>query len=183
MKPNRTILYQLNQVASSLLIDPLWPVYQHVVSVRSSLLFKFKRNEQIFTACLAVVWPSGSLTSPVLFTNLFVHCPKYSYHETLGKLMLHTCSSSCHFFDNFDPLGRPTVTAGRDHCFCTCRPSIRPHFSKSSKTKQSENNVHYWRDCGLGRVDHWWHLSWKNFIFVCDQLFYRTRQKLNCLIN
>ena len=36
-----------------------------------------------------------------------------------------------------------------------------PYFSKSSKTKQisSENNVHYWRNCGSGRVDHWWHLS------------------------
>ena len=25
---------------------------------------------------------------------------------------------------NIDPLGRPTVTAGRDHCLCTCRPSV-----------------------------------------------------------
>ena len=25
-----------------------------------------------------------------------------------------------------DPLGRPTVTAGSDHCFCSCRPSVRP---------------------------------------------------------
>ena len=23
-----------------------------------------------------------------------------------------------------DPLGRPTVTVGRDHCFCTCHPSV-----------------------------------------------------------
>ena len=38
-----------------------------------------------------------------------------------------------------DPLGRPTVTAGSDHCFCTCRPfvrpSVRPHFSKQNKFK------------------------------------------------
>ena len=56
----------------------------------------------------------------------------------------------------FDPLSRPTVTAGRDHCFCTCRPYVRtgPHFSKSSKTKQSENYVRYWRDCGSGLVDY-----------------------------
>ena len=40
-----------------------------------------------------------------------------------------------------DPRGRPIVTAGRDHCFCTCRPhirpsyrtSVRPHFSKQNK--------------------------------------------------
>ena len=39
---------------------------------------------------------------------------------------------------------------------------VRPHFSKSIKTKHisCENNVvHHWRDCGSGRVDHWWHLS------------------------
>ena len=34
-----------------------------------------------------------------------------------------------------DPRGRPTVTAGSDHCFCTCRPFVRPHFSKQSKTQ------------------------------------------------
>ena len=40
-----------------------------------------------------------------------------------------------------DPRGRPTVTGGSDHCFCTCRPfvrpsvcpSVRPLFSKQSK--------------------------------------------------
>ena len=40
-----------------------------------------------------------------------------------------------------DPRGRPTVTDGRDHCFCTCRlfvrpsvrPSVHPHFSKQNK--------------------------------------------------
>ena len=66
-----------------------------------------------------------------------------------------------HFtFPFIDPLGQPTVTAGRDHgfapvvCPSVC-PSVRPHFSKSSKTKQSENKIRYWRDCGSGRVDHW----------------------------
>ena len=54
-----------------------------------------------------------------------------------------------------DPLDRPTISAGRNNCFRTCRPSVRPpHFSKSGKIKQSENNVRYWRDCGSGRVDH-----------------------------
>ena len=40
--------------------------------------------------------------------------------------------------------------------------SVRPRFSKSSKAKQisSEDNAHYWRDCGYGRLDHWWHLYW-----------------------
>ena len=32
-------------------------------------------------------------------------------------------------------------------------------LSKSHKTKQisRENSDRYWRDCGSGRVDHWWH--------------------------
>ena len=38
----------------------------------------------------------------------------------------------------FDPRGQPTVTAGSDHCFHTCCPSVRPHFSQSSKTKQQK---------------------------------------------
>ena len=37
----------------------------------------------------------------------------------------------------FDPRGQPTVMAGSDHCFCTCRPFVRryvcPHFSKQNK--------------------------------------------------
>ena len=48
---------------------------------------------------------------------------------------------SCYFLvyngmNSIDPLGRPTVTAGSDHCFQICCPSVRPNFSKSSKTKQ-----------------------------------------------
>ena len=40
------------------------------------------------------------------------------------------------------------------------RSSVSPSpLCRSSKTKQSENIVRYWRDCGSGRVDHWWHLS------------------------
>ena len=31
---------------------------------------------------------------------------------------------SCLFLD---PLGQTTITAGRDNCFCTCRPSVRPY--------------------------------------------------------
>ena len=37
---------------------------------------------------------------------------------------------------NFDPLGQPTVTAGRDHCFRT--------LFKSSKTKQSSLLARLW---------------------------------------
>ena len=53
-----------------------------------------------------------------------------------------------------DPLGQPTVTAGKDHCFRTCCPYVHPHFSNLAKQTITENNVRYWRDHGSGRVDH-----------------------------
>ena len=67
---------------------------------------------------------------------------------------------------HIDPLGRPTITAGNDHCFqfSSYRSSVRPTFQKL--TKQSENNVRYWRDCRSGRVDHWWHLSCDILVFL-----------------
>ena len=40
--------------------------------------------------------------------------------------------------------------------------SVRPHFSNLAK----QNNVRYRRDCGSGRVDHWWHLSCCSFFFL-----------------
>ena len=38
----------------------------------------------------------------------------------------------------FDPLGQPKVTAGRDHCFRTCRPFVSTFQLKSRKTKQQK---------------------------------------------
>ena len=87
-------------------------------------------------------------------------------------LAMFFCFSSSSSLDIFDPLGRPTVTDGSDHCFCSCSPYVRPHFSKSSKTKQSENNVRYWRDCGSGRVDHWWHLPKNCSLVIPWEHFY-----------
>ena len=61
-----------------------------------------------------------------------------------------------------DPQSQPVGIVVFAHVVCSyVRPS--PHF----KTKQisSENNVHYWRGCGSGRVDHWWHQSCAHFIF------------------
>ena len=58
--------------------------------------------------------------------------------------------------------------------------SVRPyftyasiHFSKLCKTNQfsSENSDRYWRDCGSGREDHWWHLS----SFLCFFPFFSPR--------
>ena len=41
--------------------------------------------------------------------------------------------------ERIDPLGRPNSA----HCFRMCCPSAYSHFSKSRKTKQSENNDPY----------------------------------------
>ena len=40
-----------------------------------------------------------------------------------------------------DPLGRSTVTAGKDHCFCTCRTSVRtsvPTFQNLAKQNKAK---------------------------------------------
>ena len=39
-----------------------------------------------------------------------------------------------------DPRGRPTVTAGSNHCFCTCRPFVRPSVRPSVPTFQNKTN-------------------------------------------
>ena len=53
----------------------------------------------------------------------------------------------------FDPLGRPTVTAGRDHCFFTCRPSV-PTFQNLAKQSKAKTMFATGNTVGPGRVDH-----------------------------
>ena len=53
--------------------------------------------------------------------------------------MIHSASPTVASL--IDPLGQPTVVVGRNHCFLTCLPSVRPHFSKSSKTKQGIKTI------------------------------------------
>ena len=76
------------------------------------------------------------------------------------------------FLQNIDPRGRPTVTTGSEHCFCTCHPfvhaSVRPSPLFKTKQNSSENNVRCWLDCGSGRVDHLWHTSCSP-LFLADQ--------------
>ena len=43
-------------------------------------------------------------------------------------------------------------SAGSDHYFRTCCPSV-PTF-QNLPDKTTENNVHFWRDCGYDRGDH-----------------------------
>ena len=55
------------------------------------------------------------------------------------------------------PQSRPVFLFSHTSSVCTY-----VHFSKSRKTKQisSENCDRYCHDCGFGRGDHWWHLSY-----------------------
>ena len=60
-----------------------------------------------------------------------------------------------------DPQSRPVVLD--DIVFAhVVRPYFRPSPLYQTKQISSENNVRHWRDCGSGRVDHWWHLSCYN---------------------
>ena len=70
-------------------------------------------------------------------------------------------SQPCCYPTNFlDPRGRPTVTVGSDHYFCTCCLYIRlsQHFKIfQNKTKFKWKHCFLLWDCGSGRMDHWWH--------------------------
>ena len=118
------------------------------LSVRRSPLFKVKGHKTDLEWSLCVGWPRKLMTIGLVILYFFI----LSGYQTV----------------QIDPRGRPTVMASTDHWFCTCHPSVRPHFSKQNKT--TENNGHYWRDCGSGRVDHRWHTclvlnrSWMNFV-------------------
>ena len=61
--------------------------------------------------------------------------------DTLVIIRVGLLNTHAHKFFRIivDPLGQPTVKAGRDHCFRKCCPSVRqfPLF-KSSKTKQQK---------------------------------------------
>ena len=71
-------------------------------------------------------WYNGLLCTCTFTTTRNVHFPWYEI--IMNRITI--CK------DFVDPLGRPTITAGNDPCFRTCFPSVRPHFSNSSKTKQ-----------------------------------------------
>ena len=124
--------------------------------------FQNKAMEFYPTWLISVSFPGGISFSSIESCYLYVH--RYSFHLLIP--VVAPCSvvdqykpqgglSALYdetwfivdplppplYFYFFDPLGRPTVTAGSDNCFCTCRPYVRPHISISSKAKQSENNV------------------------------------------
>ena len=61
----------------------------------------------------------------------------------------------------------------RSHVVSVC-PSVRPHFSKTRKTSPSENSDRYWRDCGSGQVDHWWHAYLFSLFILKKPLFYSS---------
>ena len=54
----------------------------------------------------------------------------------MSKVKLANIENIFPVFPNFDPPADPH-TAGIDHCFHAFRPSVHPHFSKSSETKQA----------------------------------------------
>ena len=65
--------------------------------------------------------------------------------RSIGPLV----ASDNYFSFEIDPLGQPTVTAGSDHCFCTCCPSVRPHFSNLAKQKLQKTMVATGETVGL----------------------------------
>ena len=73
-------------------------------------------------------------------TGVTTYLGKHLLAENL-MLTLTSCSFTAPLLlSKFaDPRGRPTVTAGSDNCFCTCRPFLRPSV-RSSPLFQSKTN-------------------------------------------
>ena len=123
-------------------------------------LFISQKAKQIFTMGLAdwiidYVWPNN-----MVYTYLSMkqnHRPDWFTRPTRSDILHPGCrktllamwiiDDSCLYYRSlnnlyrfsFDPLGRPTIPAGSDHCFATCCPYVRPSpLYKSSKTKRQK---------------------------------------------
>ena len=105
------------------------------------------------------------------------------FHATLQALIMQNvlhCWGGL-LIHSADPQSRPVVIIVFTHVI---RTSVRSHFSKSSKAKQisNESNVHYWPDCGSGRVVHWWHLSCSFCLSIpCLQAAKSVKCHMGCL--
>ena len=103
----------------------------------------------------------------------------------LADLAIMTLITKVHWID---PLSQSTVMAGSDHCFRTCCPSVRPFVRPPVPTfqiqqnKTTENNGRYCRDCGSGRVDHWWPRSCLSLFFLHLQLIRSTSLRYACVM-
>ena len=66
----------------------------------------------------------------------------------------------------FDPLGRPTVTAGRENCFCTCRPYV-PNFQNLAEQNKVKTMLASGETVGPA--------EWITYTYFC--LFFSSTQK------
>ena len=79
--------------------------------------------------------------------------------------------------DIFDPRGRPTVTAGSDHCFCTCRPFVR----QSVLTFQNKTNLKRKKCSFLARLWVWPSGSLMTPVLSFIVLHRNEKSRLDCL--
>ena len=73
-------------------------------------------------------------------------------HNVQGKILIHSAN----------PKSRTVVIIVFTHVVrLFVRTSVRISVLTFQiyQNKTTEHNGRYWRDCGSGRVDHWWHLS------------------------
>ena len=105
----------------------------------------------------------------------------------LVALILCQCSVTL-LIHEADPQSRqPVVITIFARVVClSVRPSFRPSvttFQNLSKQKKSssKHSDPYWRDCGSGRVDHWWHACLVMYTSVLVSFLVETVRKKNLL--
>ena len=105
--------------------------------------FDFQRWFLFFQSLTILFWAEKSETifrhskiRPPLNLPVFCHVTWRNYRIDKWLISKRSLFKS-DLYDNYiDPRADPTVTAGSDHCLCTCRPSVRPsvpNFSKQIK--------------------------------------------------
>ena len=105
------------------------------------------------------VWPFGRCSYLASLSCVEIQIKKYWFLPKLefdNAVQVHDISFKTRIAFHIDQLRQPTLRAiSLAH---VVRTSVRTHFSNLAR-QNNKNNVCYWRDCGSGRVDHWWHLS------------------------
>ena len=61
---------------------------------------------------------------------------------------------------------------------------VRPSFQNLAKQNKFQPCFRYWLDCGSGRVDHWWHMSFSSnisgFVLILYLSFCRSVNRDRC---
>ena len=140
-------------------LDKTWQIVTDMLNNFTTLTKRW-RTENSFQSCFFFFFILINLWLPELLLLDHNH-RQISFQALLFNIKAHRTDFHMSYVNLH---GQPTVTACSDHYIHTCHPN----FSKSSKTNKSSLPAGLWD----GRVDHWWFLSYLNYILHIIQVQY-----------